>query len=227
MPEKRLFTEEELKEMGERTVDMVVKAVNEGKAEEAKRLANRMYREFTAMHDLYCDWVTALHSFIYKNYGDEALYHSFEAGCGSWLEPLVKGFYAGKDTKARVKTMVAGLRGHLQPMKVLEDDEKVTVLMEPCGSGGRMVLRGRYDEPEKWSKVEKPQALNYGRENFPMYCCHCPFQEILPIDWTGVPWAVTIPSKQPGKEPCQFLIYKDPKAVPEKYYQRIGKTKPE
>ena len=51
----RVFTQEELEEMGKRTIDLLTEAIEAGDKERAKKLAGRMYREFSAMHDLYVD----------------------------------------------------------------------------------------------------------------------------------------------------------------------------
>ena len=40
------------------------------------------------------------------------------------------------------------------------------------------------------------------------------------------PFVVVEPARELGKEPCSFIIYKDPSKVPAKYYERLGLTKP-
>ena len=72
MTQNRLFSDQDLKEMGTQTVELVERAIDNGDYEEAKRLARRMYREFSAMHDVYVNWVTAILTFVYNRYGDEA-----------------------------------------------------------------------------------------------------------------------------------------------------------
>lgn len=47
--------------------------------------------------------------------------------------------YEKLDYKTKVKVLAQGLRGHLQPIKIEEHDEKVSIEMEPCGSGQRVV----------------------------------------------------------------------------------------
>ena len=36
----------------------------------------------------------------------------------------------------------------------------------------------------------------------------------------------TGPAAQLGKEHCNFIIYKNPDDVPERYYKRVGREKP-
>ena len=73
MSEKRVFTDEELKEMGIPTLDLAIGAIDRGDKEEAKKLAKRMKKEFNHLHDGYMVWVTGLLSYIYRNYGMDAV----------------------------------------------------------------------------------------------------------------------------------------------------------
>ncbi len=116
---------------------------------------------------------------------------------------------------------------HLQPFRVVEDDEKVTFLPDPCPSGGRLMLEGHYDPPRNGSYVTKPGALTYGRDNLPIYCCHEPAMELSSIEKTGAPVFIVDPAKDIGKTPCKIHVYKDPKNIPEKYYKRLGLERPE
>ncbi len=226
MAKERLFSAEELAEMGKPTVEAIQEAIDQGDGEKAKKLSRRMYKEFLAMHDLYLHFVTGLLSYVGREYGDQALYAGLHEACAAFLRPLAE-VYRGMEPRRRAELMASGLRGHLQPLKVEEDDEKFTFMMQPCGSGGRLLLQGAYDgPPNNFHKVGKAQPMTYGRENHPVYCVHCAFQEILPIEWEGVPLFITEPSANLGVEPCRIYIYKDPADIPARFYERIGKRKP-
>ena len=226
MSNNRVFTDAELEEMGKRTVDLICEAVDAGDKERAKKLSHRMYREFQSMHDLYRDWSTGLMSYIYDNYGDEVLYEATRRGCSVWYKPMVDLYEKTEDFRRKALMFAMGLRGHLQPMKVEEDDEKVCITMIPCGSGERLFKEGGYGPPKNLSIVKKPQPLTYGKPNCPIYCAHEPMLEILPIEWTGYPVWVCFTPDEFTTGGCRFCIYKDPKAIPEEVYTRIGKKKP-
>lgn len=220
---KRIFTEKELKEMGTRTLDLVLKAIDTGDKEKAKELAKRMYGEFNYLHDGYMFWVTGLQSFIYRNYGVDALEkaereaHTIEAKIV--FKPPEK-----QDFRYLVERMVGGLRGHLQPITIKEDDEKVVITMKPCGSGERLVQKGGYEAG--LARVAKPHRITWGMKDFPIYCVHCPVMEMLDIENTG-DFSVTHIVHEPlCQDSCQFVYYKNPKDIPEEFYKRIGKKKP-
>ncbi len=207
MSNKKIFTEEELKVMGERTLDLIQSCIDAGDRQTAKALSQRMYNEFLAMHDLYRDWITHLLSFIGKRYGDETLYEALKETVGGYTSRLGDR-YADKPIQRKIEILVAGLRGHLQPFKIEEDDEKFTITPQPCGSGGRLIKEDAYGPPCNFLKIEKPQSMTFNRSGFPVYCAHCYFQNISPIEPQGPPLFITEPSQQPGEEPCHIYIYK-------------------
>jgi hypothetical protein len=121
----------------------------------------------------------------------------------------------------------AGLHGHLQPLEISEDEEKVTIKMCPCGSGGRLVNEGKYEGTDAFLKIDQPQPLTYGRAGYPVYCAHEYAMEKVDIEENGTPFMVVEPAEKLGRDHCLLVIYKDPAKVPAKYYTRIGRTPPE
>lgn len=222
---QRLFSQQELQELGKRTVDLIQEAVDKGDSGRAKGLARRMYKEFLSMHDVYLNWTTALLSFVGKRYGNEALLEALKESMASWRGQLSDS-YSQQDLRRQVEMYAAGLRGHLQPLRIEEDDEKVTICMEPCGSGGRLLSNGAYGPPRDFLKIKGAYPWTLGRGDFPVYCAHCPLGDIIPIEQGVLPWAFHEPSQKLGEEPCRMVIYKDPRAIPAEVYQRAGREKP-
>jgi hypothetical protein len=223
MKNKRLFTDKELKEMGTRTLDVLLKTIDEGDKEKAKQLAQRMYKEFNYLHDGYFFWVTGLQTYIYKKLGIDAveeaerLAHTIEVK--AVFKPSEK-----KDLRSVVEHLAGNLLGHLQPIAIKEDDEKITVTMEPCGSGKRLIDMGGYELG--LARVKEAHPITWGQKNYPMYCVHCPVMEMLDIENSGDFAFAHFISDPIGKENCQFVFYKNPAEIPEEFYKRIGKKKP-
>lgn len=224
---ERFFSDEELREMERRTVDRLTDAIDAGDAEKAKKIAKRMYNEFLAMHDLYRNWITGTLSEIGRRYGDEALDDIMVEGVRAWWKPIVESLPEGPDAlPAKVKMFAAGLHGHLQPLEITEDDEKIEIKLCPCGSGGRLIQEGKYEGPEAFMKIGKPQPLTYGRPDYPVYCAHEYAMEKVDIEQNGTPFCVVEPAERLGEDYCRMVVYKDPKNIPAKYYERIGLKKP-
>jgi hypothetical protein len=166
-----------------------------------------MYAEFLGMHDLYRDWVTHLLTFIGERYGDEVLSDALEETVAGWIKSLGSR-YADKPTRRKVEMLLAGFRGHLHPFDVEEDDEKFVITPHPCGSGERLIRDGTYDPPRNFLKIKERQPMTFDREEFPVYCAHCHFQNIIPVGQEGEPLFVTEPSGELGEKPCRIYIYK-------------------
>lgn len=224
MVKNRVFTDEELAEMGTRTVDAALQAAEAGDKEKTKKLITRMSREFQGAHDLYMNWIADLMDYVYVHDGEEALYQALRKAVATYLEPLI-GAYDKADFKRQVQLTISGLRGHLVGLKVEEDDEKVTLKMEPCGSGQRLMESGAYGPPRNLSRL-KAHRMTWGLSQFPIYCAHSPIQDILAIEKIGRPLFSSLPADEMARESCRFVIYKDPKAIPEQLYQRVGAEKP-
>jgi len=220
---ERLFTEAEIEELGTETVDLVEKAIDAGDLQKARKLNRRQYKEFYSMHEGFRDWIATLMSYVDKRMGDEALYEVLHEFFKDFA--ILAQIYRAENVKRQVQMLCAGFRGHLTKLKIEEDDEKVTVMMMPCGSGGRAVLNGSYNPPKNWARVKKAQKMTFGMTDVPVYCVHCALQDIVPIEETGYPIWVIEPPKEFGKEPCRYMIYKDPDKIPAKYYERYGLKK--
>ena len=219
----RVFTEVELKELGSEIPDLIAQAIDAGDLEKAKKLAHQVHSEFFMMHEGFRDWIAALMSFVGRRLGDEGLYEFLHDHFQNL--PELKMFDK-VDFRRKVQMLAGILRGHLTSLRIEEDDEKVTIMMTPCGSGGRAVLAGSYGPPRNFLLVKKPQAMTLGRSDFPVYCCHCPLIDIIQIEAIGYLIWVTVPSEKIGEEPCRFILYKDPDKIPDEYYERFGLKKP-
>lgn len=228
MPEdERWFSDDERARLARRTLDQLIDAIASGDPSTATSIANRMYNEFLSMHDGYRNWVAALLSEIGTRCGDDVLADVMRTSVAAWWMPNLDTMQAASnDRRVHAKMFIAGLRGHLQPLEIDEDDDRVVIRMTPCGSGGRLVLEGRYDGPDPLLTIRSASSMTYGREDFPVYCAHEALMEQLNIERDGRPLVVVEPSRDLGHEPCEFIVYKDPAAVPPRYYERLGLTPP-
>ena len=225
---KKEMTPEQLAKLGRPRMERAIEHVENGDRENAIKEIKGMFGEFQSMHDILRDWIAAIYSYVYQQDGDQALYDLNKAACSFWLEGLMK-LYPSAEPQRKAQMLAAGFRGHLVPLSVEEDDEKFTLQMLPCGSGGRLRTSGGYDPPKNLALVKKAQPMTFFKENFPVYCTHCAFQEIIPIETLGYPMFITDcpDGDKIGVEPCRVYIYKDHRDIPEKFYERVGKKKPE
>lgn len=221
MNQERIFTEEELQDMGTRTMDLIERAIELGDIEKAKKLVKRMYTEGLLMHDIYVDWITMLLSFIGRRYGDDILYQAFKESIGEQADSMMD-MDENADIRKRVQRFVFLLRGHGQPMEIKEDKEKVVIKMKPCGSGERQILAGKYEPPQNFLKVKKSQPMTSWKEDYPVYCCHDHFITSSHVARGCSPVVMVVASDKPGEEPCEIWLYKDPESIPPEAYRKAG-----
>lgn len=223
--DQRIFSEAELRKLETPLVEQLVAAIDAGNHGRAKVLARQLERECTAMIHTFEDFVTALLSSIYQSAGDATLEASLRYAATTLMKPMHDNL-AGVDFRELVEVFAGFFRAHTgQGLRIVEDDEKVTMILNPCGSGGRMVKEGYFSPPRDLLKVKEAQALTFGREDFPSYCTHCAvFHHIMPIEWAGKPFPPIEVGAGPG-DPCKWHFYKNAAAIPACYYEQVGQQK--
>ncbi|MBA2578903.1 MAG: hypothetical protein H0V05_20050 [Euzebyaceae bacterium] len=139
------------------------------------------------------------------------------------------------------------MRGHLVgpertgDFDLVETDDRFILRFDPCGSGQRTVrgdwIEGtpaRMEPPYNWEVSREPHTWNHFTPGVCLYCSHCIIlMEEMPIDRFGYPVRVIDPPVYPDTDPdpavrqqCQWTMFKDPTAVPEEFYRRVGREKP-
>jgi hypothetical protein len=224
MSENRLFTEQELAEMGTPTLDLLLQAIDAGDKARAKMLALRMKKEYNHLHDGYMFWVAGLQTYIYTNHGTEALEQAERLAHTAEAKTVFKAPKEA-DLRSVVERTASGLRGHMQPITIIETDETISLSMKPCGSGERIIQMGGYEPEVGLAKVAGPHAITWGKKDFPIYCVHCPITEALAVEGSGSLTRVKVVSEPLYHGACEYVFYKHPEDIPEEFYTRIGKKK--
>lgn len=227
MSKNSVFSDQELKELQADTRELIKEAIDAGDITKAKALTDRLYNEFTFIHDGYMCWASSLMTHIYKKYGIKALEEAeMEAH-------MIEGKLAltppeNDEFRTVVKHTASALHGHVhQAINIEEDDEKAVITVSPCGSGGRIIQKGWYEDGAGLAKVKEPSFLTWGMTDFPIYCVHCPAMEVLSLKFSGqIKWVHEVSETGPQGASCKFIVYKNPEEVPEKYFNRIGYQKP-
>ncbi len=220
--------------LGKNSIDLVKEAVRAGRDGEAVALADYLLAEGKALHDLYTDWTYMLLTFIAQRLGEEVVPEALRY-CRDLLSFTAYQPPAGLALREIVQWSAEFMRSHRSgpgergDIAITEDDEKYVMTFCPCGSGGRMRLRGELDgipprtgPPFSLGTTSKPYPWSWGKAGVPYYCVHCClWGEIIPIEKRGYPGRITEYKDDPGA-PCSFLFYKDPRLIPERYFTRLG-----
>lgn len=234
----RPVRQEDIDDLGVPTQTLLSQAIEAGRLDQAKQLAKYTIAESKGLHDLFCDWLWDLLTQIANRFGEEALGDILRTSQGSWmLRRSWKGFL-GMTVEERLAVTAEIMRSHHGGpeqdgrLTIIEDEDRYSLIMDPCGSGGRM-RRGdpvdgtpsRLGPPYNFGVTREAHDWSWGRTGVPYYCTHCAVNEILPMEWGGHPLWVTEFNPDASK-PCAWHFYKTAEAIPEEVYRRVGRTKP-
>ena len=221
------FTEAQLQELlvTEDYIEEIYRAFDAGEKEQVVEKIQTLHKMSREFHDIRIKWENYLMGYIYEEIGGDDLYEAMRKVVSSYNAAPIETAREG-DFRKRVEQTIWGLH------YAIEDDEKVSVYMNPCGSGQMLVESGCFSSPDKGRYVG-PHRITWQMEHFPAYCVHAPVQEILSIEALGFPYFVNCPCqelKAPNwkfaHQSCAFSVYKDNNAIPDEVYQRLGLEKP-
>ncbi len=231
---ERWFSDEQLDAMARPTMDRAIAALQDGDADAARAACEAMRHEWGMLHDLMTESVLGLITFIQDKLGDEGVAEAWTTTCERGWQRHVEAINNLPRRKV-VELLAATWRAHSlsgtgedpASFSIVEDDEKLTFVLHPCGSGGRLVRRGLY-EREGYGRTKEAHSWSFGRQDMPLYCTHCAFMnESLPIKWAGFPLYPLDPPKDYDSDPCRWYWYKDPADIPDRFARRYGPAEPQ
>lgn len=234
---RRMIRMDPVEELGISTITKIKEAIEGDRKEETLALVDYLIPEGKRLHDLMCDWVYGLLTYIAETFGEEEVYRAQRSTAF-----LVKGMISSVAPNMSLHEYLAyqseSLRRHgcglgeIGNFDIWEEEDRYVMSFDPCGSGGRM-RRGsdidrtppRTGPPYNLGKTKKAYPWAWGRVGVPYYCTHCCIMsEILPIENRGYPLRICEYSDNP-QDPCRWFFYKDPNLIPDEYFIRVGKVK--
>jgi hypothetical protein len=221
-------------------------------AGEARAGLDTLREGWRQLHDRYADYQAGLLTFVARRFGESEL----EACFRHVLEPYLRERYGPFDVRVRpyeetifrnAYLSFEAMRGHLVgpgrrgEIDVREDEDKIVVAFDPCGSGGRQqrgdAVEGtgsRAEDPYSFWVTQERHDWAWNEQGVCYYCAHCCFAlELWPAEQWGHPVRVVdsplYPAETTGAEPkkCTWTIYKSVDAIPAEAYERIGRRKPQ
>ncbi|MEV6924600.1 hypothetical protein AB0M46_08840 [Dactylosporangium sp. NPDC051485] len=189
--------------------DEVAAAADRGDTDGALAVFDRREAEWRSVIDVLRDWLSALLSQVYAEWGPDEL-EAFHRRRG---EDALRGLMADIDRPAgdRLVNLVRLLQGHFTELVVSEDDEKFTIVQDPCGTCARQVLDGRFAAGLGLAVVDDEHPVAWGGRATTIYRTHVPIWHVeMARERLGAPWPVNLcPSGLDGGA-CTILLYKDP-----------------
>lgn len=218
-----LFGRAELSAMAQQAMTKAVDAIDRGDLPRAIGWCQLSKGEWYPTHHILRDWITAQMGFVYTRYGADALYAAVGEGhTASQMEPMIKAV-AAMDLRTQVEVLAAGFRQHAMRFRIEEHEDRFAFVTEPCGSGGRLIQEGAYAFPKNLPKIRERHKAGFYLEDFPVYCTHCPSTNEHVLTAGGPQFLLVdgdLMNVPDGN--CTFYIFKDPDAVPDRFFRRAG-----
>jgi hypothetical protein len=220
-------------------------------AESAVEGVHGLRESWRQLHDRGADFQAGLLTFVARRFGEPRIEDCYRHALEPYLQERYKPFdireQPYEDTVHRnLYLTFEAMRAHLcgssreGSLRFEEDDDKVVVKFDPCGSGGRM-QRGdpfertppRAEPPYDFGVTQDAYDWAWNEKGVCYYCAHCCFAlERWPAEQWGHPIRVVdsplYPDEATGEQPeqCTWTIYKSLEAIPPEAYERIGLRKP-
>lgn len=174
------------------------------------------------VHDHHRDRVSAYLSHVYRSHGvdelETCLRYSGERTLLRWMPEDLS-----RPPEVRLRTWVGMLHGNFARIRIEEDDEKFTIIQDPCGTCTRQIEAGACGPPLDLAVVAERHRITYGEGDMPVYRTHVAVMHyLMPIEKSGVPWPVVSCPMGRGTGPCQIALYKDPARTPESLAARVA-----
>lgn len=212
-------------------------AIRDERWSDTAALLDTLHWAHKPFHDAYSDWLWLWMTMLAEAWG-EAEMIALIADSGTRLRTAGLDLLPSIPVERQVMHLGAAMRGHRSgpgeegDIRITEDEEKIVIAFDACGSGGRMRRRGeidrlpaRQDAPYRFGTTSAPHPMGWGRSNVPYYCLHCAaYAEMQSIDQIGYPSRVTLFDPDHDK-PCAWAFYKRPEDIPEEYFRRLGKVR--
>lgn len=223
-------------QLGTPLIRSIREALAERDLDRAAELAEAftIERETVPFHDFQRTKITALLSWIGRNYGDDELFEAQYASESSWYSHFYDDYWGSDGDGRRIRVdreFMADFVGlelvrGFDVLRVEEDEEKFTV--HRVNAGGKMLREGYFDPDGRYRfyVVAGPQPMTFSAPSMNVYDSHVAIaNQIIPLDRGGTLLGGGIHA-DPQTGVSVIMPYKDPAAIPEHFYERIGRTKP-
>jgi hypothetical protein len=200
----------------------VLEAAAGGSHTEVVALWSRVHEACDTAEQLRRDAVTAQLTLVSDCYGaeglEECLRHAVDL---IWIPRMEADLACAPADRVRSWAEKMSI-GHNGAVRITEHTDRWVFTLDPCGSCGRQVLSGRYAPPWNFGLVPAGARAGFLRDDITVYQAHLAVAHgLVPIERTGAPWPAISCAGLAGR-PCELVIFRDPAATYDSYYEQVG-----
>lgn len=223
-----LFDADERDQLCRQAYALAVEAIDAGDLVRARRHLMLSKTEWYLGHHFGRDLITAQTSWILREHGVEHCWESVEQcynrpTMGAVLEQIDAMPY-----RQQVEWLATLFHQHGMRYTLSENEDRFCFHTAPCGSGGRLIEEGAYDDPKGFATVTGPTVESFGLDEMPVYCMHCPATNRFVLEQDTAYFLLVEPGLKNGRITghCDFSIYKSQQAIPQDVYDRVDVVRP-
>jgi hypothetical protein len=152
-------------------------AVSAGEKDEAMKCITQLWEEGRMVQSLLSELVSSLLTFTAKKDGEEAVEEAWRYASNDCWKPVVMMLKDMEYDKV-IDIYPSVHRALGSEFYVEQDEEKTVFTVTSCGSGGKMMKEGKYDNtdrhPMNGGTTKKAYPWSCNRAGMPYYCIHAP-----------------------------------------------------
>ena len=197
----------------------VIEAIEAGNKEEALKALEEFAGLEEWAKDFFVAIVNSMVTYIAKENGEEAAYLAWRHVSEDLWKPVHDMMKTA--SHADIVQIFKNLHSSLFSKYTVEEfDDRTVVSVSECGSGGKLMKLGYYDNTDRTpimgGTTKEKHGWGCNKVGFPYYCVHATcWYDIFPKEW-GFPILGYEHGRQYDNdgnlvdEPCKIIIYKEP-----------------
>lgn len=206
-------------------------AIEDGEFDAARLVIEEAAIRSQSLQDYSINWITSLLSFIGRELGEEAVERALRTTGEEFIRARrgPTDQWWALDAEVRARAIATAMVANGSECDVEERDDEI-VLSFRCGSGGKLIDEGSYEDPDEpgdgYLVLREAGPRTFGRDELPVYCAHCSINnELQPIEWDGLPVTIESPPAAAGDR-CVHHVHRHPNDIPAEVFIRLGVEPP-
>jgi hypothetical protein len=209
-----IFEAEELKELATAPGDRAAAALGRGDLDAGRAIAAESVDAHFSTRDIYTSWNAMMLGYIEKEFGAAAAHECLDPSLRTIIRPIAEWFRNGVSREA-VLQLAQIFRMDAGTLAAVEEDEETITFVVPGWFAARGdALAGLGIDYRDGEPLPAPDLRDVAR-----------VIEQLCVEWLGYPPFVF--SEGTGEDPLRLVIHKNPLAVPEAEFERLGVARDE
>lgn len=178
---------QEREELKKSVAELAIESAKAGNAADVEKYVRQLDGENNFSMGIMADMISLLLTYVGKEFGEEKVRDAWLFACERFWKPVVENFKNMTHDQV-IEAFAALHRGLGSEFYVEQDDEKATIYITGCGTAGKLMKDGKYENtdrhPHDGGLIQEAKPWSCNKKGMPYYCVHAPVMyQILPKKW--------------------------------------------